>query len=74
MHTADGHAPGILQARMVQVMAYHFIMPLHCVLYLIVCRGRLEVLAALTPKKFWRGDWRPGPRNVRFRYHVSHVV
>ena len=30
---------------------------------------RLEVLAALTPKKFWRGDWRPGPRNVRFRYH-----
>ena len=31
---------------------------------------RLEVLAALTPKKFWRGDWRPGPRNIRFRYHV----
>ena len=30
---------------------------------------RLEVLAALTPKQFWRGDWRPGPRNIRFRYH-----
>ena len=35
---------------------------------------RLEVLAALTPKKFWRGDWRPGPRNVRFRYHVRNAV
>ena len=32
--------------------------------------NRLEVLAALTPKKFWRGEWRPGPRNIRFRYHV----
>ena len=31
---------------------------------------RLEILAALTPKKFWRGEWRPGPRNIRFRYHV----
>ena len=31
--------------------------------------GRLEILAALTPKKWWRGDWRPGPRNVRFRFH-----
>ena len=35
---------------------------------------RLEILAALTPKKFWRGDWRPGPRNIRFRYHVSCIV
>ena len=34
----------------------------------------MEVLAALTPKKFWRGDWRPGPRNVRFRYHVRNAV
>jgi len=24
----------------------------------------------LTPKTFWRGEWRPGPRNIRFRYHV----
>jgi hypothetical protein len=32
---------------------------------------RLEVLAALTPKQFWRGEWRPGPRNIRFRFHVS---
>ncbi|KAJ8605842.1 hypothetical protein CTAYLR_000515 [Chrysophaeum taylorii] len=30
---------------------------------------RLELLAALTPKKFASGDFRPGPRNVRFRYH-----
>ena len=29
---------------------------------------RLEILAALAPKKFWRGEWRPGPRNLRFRY------
>jgi hypothetical protein len=35
---------------------------------------RLEILAALAPKKFWRGDWRPGPRNIRFRYHVSCIV
>ena len=35
---------------------------------------RLEVLAALTPKKFWRGDWRPGPRNIRFRYHTNPAV
>ena len=32
---------------------------------------RLEVVAALTPKQFWRGDWRPGPRNVRFRYRFG---
>lgn len=32
---------------------------------------RLEILAALTPKKFWRGAWRPGPRNIRFRYHTN---
>ena len=36
--------------------------------------GRLEILAALTPKKFWRGDWRKGPRNVRFRFHTDPRV
>ena len=35
-----------------------------------VALSRLEILAALTPKKWWRGEWRPGPRNIRFRYHV----
>ena len=30
---------------------------------------RLEIVAGLTPKKFKSGAWRPGPRNVRFRYH-----
>ena len=36
---------------------------------------RLEVVAALAPKKFAGGGvlvtdaWRPGPRNVRFRFH-----
>ena len=30
---------------------------------------RLEILAALAPKKFSTGAWRPGPRSVRFRYH-----
>ena len=30
---------------------------------------RLEILAGLAPKKFQMGGWRPGPRNVRFRYH-----
>jgi len=45
-------------------------------LRLLVCNPncairRLEVLAALTPKQFWRGDWRLGPRNIRFRFHVS---
>ncbi|KAH8066519.1 hypothetical protein JL722_966 [Aureococcus anophagefferens] len=30
---------------------------------------RLEILAALAPKKFSTGAWRPGPRSLRFRYH-----
>ncbi len=30
---------------------------------------RLELLCSLAPKKFKLGGWRPGPRNVRFRYH-----
>ena len=31
---------------------------------------RLEVVTALCPKRFaGGGGWRPGPRNVRFRYH-----
>jgi hypothetical protein len=30
---------------------------------------RLELLASLAPKKFKRGAWRPGPRNIRFRFH-----
>ena len=29
---------------------------------------RLELLASLAPKKFKRGAWRPGPRNIRFRF------
>ena len=42
--------------------------------HLSLTLGRLEILAALTPKKFWRGDWRPGPRNLRFRYHVRETM
>ena len=34
----------------------------------------MEILAALTPKTFWRGDWRPGPRNLRFRFHTDPRV
>ena len=30
---------------------------------------RLEVLAGLAPKRFASGSWRPGPRNMRFRFH-----
>ena len=30
---------------------------------------RLELLAALAPKKFATGVWRPGSVNLRFRYH-----
>ena len=30
---------------------------------------RLEVLAALCPKRTLRGRWRQGPLNTRFRYH-----
>ena len=36
-----------------------------------VSRGwcRLELIAGLAPKKFSSGSWRPGPRNIRFRWH-----
>ena len=30
---------------------------------------RLEILCGLAPKKFTSGGWRPGPRNMRFRFH-----
>ena len=30
---------------------------------------RLEVVAALCPKKYASGKWRPGPIGLRFRYH-----
>ena len=32
-------------------------------------RCRLEILAGLAPKKFITAGWRPGPRNLRFRFH-----
>ena len=36
-----------------------------------ITRGwcRLEMVTALAPKKLSTGAWRPGPRNVRFRFH-----
>jgi hypothetical protein len=30
---------------------------------------RLELVAALCPKRFRSGAWRPGPINLRYRYH-----
>ena len=32
---------------------------------------RLEMAAGLAPKRFPSGAWRPGPRNVRFRFHAD---
>ena len=32
---------------------------------------RLELVAALAPKKFPSGAWRPGPRNLSMRYHTD---
>ena len=73
-HAAVGHASRLLQARVVQVRGDSLFGRCHLVANhhhtIAMSLHRLEVLAALTPKAFWRGDWRPGPRNIRFRYHV----
>ena len=35
---------------------------------------RLEIVAAMAPKKLPSGAWRPGPRSMAFRYHVSYTA